>query len=320
MSWLLFLDESGHDHKSMPYEVRGGVAIHASNLWRFIKDLQRRELDAFGAQLHQYRTEIKGSKLLDKDRFTWAAQESPLAAEDRREHCRTFLSKGLQKKPPSRVEFTAYGQGCLEMATGIFESLRDHQAKLFAAAIPKGVHRPDPMEAEDFLRKDHVFLLERYFYHLEDEDQHGLVVMDQVEASSDRRFVRRLEEYFQKTQTGRHRAARIVPAPFFVASDMCYPVQAADVAIYCVNWGFRLPLRGMTAETRSEIAENFGPWLAQLQFLGRQQGREGDSFNTYGIVYVPDPYTRRSSLRNEKGGNAFSAVDTAPRPSLRLDY
>ena len=30
MSYLLFLDESGHDHRTMPYEVRGGVALHAS--------------------------------------------------------------------------------------------------------------------------------------------------------------------------------------------------------------------------------------------------------------------------------------------------
>ncbi len=28
MSWLLFLDESGHDHRQLPYEVRGGIALH----------------------------------------------------------------------------------------------------------------------------------------------------------------------------------------------------------------------------------------------------------------------------------------------------
>lgn len=33
MSYLLFLDESGHDHKVAPYEVTGGVAIHVSKLW-----------------------------------------------------------------------------------------------------------------------------------------------------------------------------------------------------------------------------------------------------------------------------------------------
>jgi len=32
MAWLLFLDESGHDHKQMPYEVRGGVALHAGEV------------------------------------------------------------------------------------------------------------------------------------------------------------------------------------------------------------------------------------------------------------------------------------------------
>lgn len=37
MSWLLFMDESGHDHKNMPYEVRGGVAIHAGQLWPFVQ-------------------------------------------------------------------------------------------------------------------------------------------------------------------------------------------------------------------------------------------------------------------------------------------
>jgi hypothetical protein len=74
MSWLLFLDESGHDHKNCPYEVRGGVAIHASMLWPLVQELQAAELSAFGANLREYGKEIKGSKLLDKDRFKWASQ------------------------------------------------------------------------------------------------------------------------------------------------------------------------------------------------------------------------------------------------------
>jgi len=47
MSWLLFMDESGHDHRTMPYEVRGGVALHASELWPFVQDMQRLELASF---------------------------------------------------------------------------------------------------------------------------------------------------------------------------------------------------------------------------------------------------------------------------------
>ncbi len=74
MSYLLFLDESGHDHKVMPYEVRGGVALHASKLWPFVQEMRRLELSAFGVVLHEFRAELKGHTLLDKDRFSWAAQ------------------------------------------------------------------------------------------------------------------------------------------------------------------------------------------------------------------------------------------------------
>jgi hypothetical protein len=292
MSWLLFLDESGHDHKSMPYEVRGGVALHAGELWPFVQDMQRLELSAFGTMLPQFGKELKGCKLLDKDRFKWSAQGPAMSDEERRKHCRGFLTKGLEKKPPTRDEFTAYGQACLEMVRGVFQLLRDHKAYLFAAAIPRNVTKPATYEATEFLRKDQVFLLERYFYFLESQRDHGLLVMDQVEKTEDRRFVRRLEGYFSKSQTGRYRSQWIVPSPFFVASDMAYGVQAADMAIYCVNWGFRLPTRGMAAATRPEIADEFGCWLSRLQFKG-QGYRDGEVHDQYGIVYVSDPYTAR---------------------------
>lgn len=292
MSWLLFLDESGHDHKSMPYEVRGGVALHAGELWPFVQDVQRLELSAFGTMLHQFGKELKGCKLLDKDRFKWADQGPVMSGEERRKNCRSFLTKGLEKKPPTRDEFTAYGQACLEMVRGVFQLLRDHKAHLFAAAIPRDIAKPATYEVAEYLRKDQVFMLERYFYFLEAHQEHGLLVMDEVEKTEDRRFVRRLEGYFSKTQTGRYRSQWIVPSPFFVASDMAYGVQAADMAIYCVNWGFRLPTRGMDAATRDEIATEFGPWLNQLQFRGDGH-RDGKVFQEYGIVFVPDPYTSR---------------------------
>lgn len=292
MSWLLFLDESGHDHRTMPYEVRGGIALYAGEVWPFVQDVQRLELASFGTALHQFRKELKGCKLLDKDRFAWATQGPAMSEEERRKHCRGFLTKGLEKKSPARDEFTAYGQACLEMARGMFELLRAHRAKLFAAAIPRSVTKPDTYEADQYLRKDQVFLLERFFYFLEAQKEHGLLVMDEVEEAEDRRFVRRLEGYFTKTQMGRYRSAWIVPTPFFVSSDLTYPVQAADLAIYCVNWGFRLPSRGMDANTRTEIADEFGPWLNQLQFQGEGY-RDGTVYREYGIVYVPDPYTAR---------------------------
>lgn len=292
MSYLLFLDESGHDHQAMPYEVRGGVALHASDLWPFVQDMQRLEVDSFGIQLHACRSELKGCRLLDKDRFKWAKQAATLASEERRLHCRGFLAKGLEKRSPTRLEFTAYGQACLYMAAGIFKLLTKHNGLLFAAAIPRGVRKPDTFTAEDYLRKDQVFLLERYFYLLEQARQHGLLVMDELEKSEDRRFVKRLQAYFSKTEIGRNRSDWIVPAPFFVSSDMTYPVQAADLAIYCVNWGFRLPARGMDAPVRSEIAETYGPLIGRLQFRWTGSSKGAD-YNSYSIVYVPDPYVAR---------------------------
>jgi hypothetical protein len=289
MSWLLFLDESGHDHKAMPYEVRGGIAIHSGQLWPFIQSMQRLELDCFGCSLALYKKELKGSTLLNRKRFHFANQRVPLEDEMRRRQCRAFLTKGLERKNPTQLEFSAYGQACLEMAKGIMQLLLSHQAVLFAAVVSRDVPRVIGAPIEDYLRKDHVFLLERFFYLLEREQEHGLLVMDESDKTEDRRFVRRLERYFTKTGPGQYRTTWIVPSPFFVASDMNYAVQAADVCIYCVNWGFRLDTIGMNAPDRPEIAQLFGPWLSRLQFHG-QGYRDGKVFESFGVVYVPDPY------------------------------
>jgi hypothetical protein len=301
MSYLLFIDESGHDHKVAPYEVTGGVALHSSKLWQLVQQMQRLEFETFGVSLAEYRSELKGSKLLSRTRFKWARQADRMPDDSRRKHCRAFLTKGLEKKSPTRDEFTAYGQASLEMARGIFELLRQLDAKLFASVIPSSAVRPASFQADEYLRKDHVFLLERFFYFLEAKAQHGLLVLDAADKGADLRFVRRLERYFTRTLTGRYRAAWIVPVPLFVASDMSYPVQAADLVIYCVNWGFRVASIGMTAPTRPEIAEDLGPWLNQLQYAG-QGYRDGRVFDSFGVCYVPDPYAggqkqeRRQSL------------------------
>ncbi len=202
MSWLLFLDESGHDHKQMPYEVRGGVAIRDTRLWPFTRAIQQLERECFGCSLHEFQKELKGSTLLDKKRFRFANQAPAMTVEERRKHARAFLMKGLQKQSPSSSEFCAYGQACIEMARGVFQLLREHRAVLFASMIPRGSGMAaDP--AEEFLRKDKVYLLERFFYFLEAERQCGLLVMDGTEKGQDRQFVHQLEAYFVRTSVGR---------------------------------------------------------------------------------------------------------------------
>ena len=213
--------------------------------------------------------------------------------EERRKLCRSFLTKGLEKATPRRREFVAYGQACREMALGIMQLLMQHEAILFASMIPRGVKPPRDFRMAEYLRKDHVFLLERFYYHLEGKDEHGILVMDEVEREADKRFVRQLHAYFTKTSQGRLRSSRVVPSPFFVSSEMTHPVQAADLCIYLVNWGFRKSSVGLDGERREELAGEFGPWLHRLQYRGEIE-REGQHFQSFGIVHVPDPYEGRS--------------------------
>ena len=293
MAWLLFLDESGHDHKLVPLEVRGGVAINVGKLWSFVQGWQRLEREAFGALLAEYGKEGKGMKLLDKDRFRWAAQTGSMDGDERRKHARSFLNKGRDNGKPTSSEFAAYGQACLEMVRGVFELLFTVDAKLFASAISRGTTPPPDYTTADYLRRDHVYLFERFYYFLEAEAQHGLVVMDQSEKSLDVAFVKRMEAYFTRTATGRNRAYRIVPAPLFVSSDITYAVQAADICLYCINWGFRPSAWDQLAlATRTEIAMEFGPKLVRLQWEG-QGSRDGQLFRSRGIVHVADPYGAR---------------------------
>ena len=77
---------------------------------------------------------------------------------------------------------------------------------------------------------------------------------------------------------------------------MSYPVQAADLAIYCINWGFRVPGRGMDAVGREEIEDQFGKWLFDLQFYCKRSLQD-EEFESFGIVFVPDPYSPRDEAK-----------------------
>lgn len=287
MSYLLFLDESGHDHRNTPYEVRGGFAIHITRLWPFIQAVKTLELSIFGAHLHEFGSEIKGSKLLQKDRFKWSRQGLEQTPGDRRKNALNFLNSTKQKRKPRQEQFTAYGHASLVMVEGILQLLRSHDAKVFAAMIPR-VSKPDGVPLE-FLRKDLVFLFERFFYFLEAKQETGLLVMDGTEKKADRRFVRRVERYFTNTQVGKQRTKWIVPVPFFVESDMAYGVQVADLCIYCLNWAFRL--QSMNEPAREDLVP-FARLLERLIWHGGGY-RDQIVFKTHGVVYVSDPYEAR---------------------------
>lgn len=57
---LIFLDESGTDHKEAPYEVLAGVAVRECNLRNFIQSIRACERNHFGTTLASVGVEFKG--------------------------------------------------------------------------------------------------------------------------------------------------------------------------------------------------------------------------------------------------------------------
>lgn len=289
------MDESGHDHRRVPYEVRGGIALHASQVWPFVSAMRRLEHRAFGGFLHEYGSELKGERLFKAKNLKFAAQESPLVDLERQAASRQFLEKSSRGQTPCRREFTAYGQGCKVMAKGHFELLSRHRAKVFASMVPRGGNQGAGAGDRERVRKDQQYLLERYFYFLEDMDETGLLVLDETDRSDDIRYLRRMERYFAGSVKGRQRAKRIVPAPMFVSSDMSYAVQAADIAIYCINWGFRVLERGIDAEVRPEVVDVSAAPLRRLQYRTRRKREDGTLFESFSIFCVPELYKQEKA-------------------------
>lgn len=293
MTWVLFCDESGHDQINTPLEVRGGLAFHVDQIGAFSADFEKLRLEVFGKEFVAKNHEIKGNKLLSRRIFQFAGQEEQLSRAERINGVNLFLKASEMGKSPPARGFSAYGQACLLFADRLFKRLEKFQAVIFASAVPRGTKLPRNYQHFDFLRKDSVFLQERFFYFLEDKDASGFMVFDQIETQQDKRYIKRLRDYYTKTQNGRKRAKRICPMPLFVDSELSPCIQAADVCLYCINWGFRRPEWGFDGDRRNEIAEKYAGICGRLQYQGIAYNR-GQHHPTHGIIFVSDPFPVRS--------------------------
>lgn len=288
---LLFIDESGHDLGQAPYEVLAGVAVPERDLWNLIQAVRDAELQFFGIHMSEVGLEFKGKKLLKNKTFRLARQGPPLEENRRRDLAREFLRKGWQEvqgnppAPRARDEFTAYGQAVQAFVVRVLQLTANHHTKVFAAMVSKSAPRPgDPT----LLRRDYAFLLERFFYYLEDISsvEMGLVVFDELEKARSRILLRQMERYFLETTKGYQRSSRIVPEPFFVHSDLTTAVQMADIVAYCLNWGTRL--RRMTEPTRADI-EPFARLVFNMRYVGRRFDETGEKeWPCYGIFFLDD--------------------------------
>lgn len=296
---LLFIDESGHDHVATPYEVLAGVAIAETDLWNLIEAIRAEELRLFGLSLREAGAEIKGVKSLKKKTFRLASEGGVIPEGERRKLVRDLLIEGkaaIGEARSARVtsrQLVAYGQAKLDFIRSLFHLMGRFRVRTFAAMVENTAPRPT---GASFLRRDYAFLLERFYYYLEDRSpsEMGLVVFDELDKSRSRILIDQLGAYCRDTHTGYVRSSRIVPEPFFVHSDLTTLVQLADIVAYSLNWGIRL--NRMTKPVRPELME-FAEAAFNLRYVGRRpDAQTGDERAVYGIFYLDSLLSRNERL------------------------
>jgi len=276
---LLFLDESGSDHRAMPYEVNGGIAIDESRLWSFICAVGEVQDAPFGGRLRALAPhhEFKAKNLLATDKFRFAEQGPPMDDTQRRGRARGFLLQSSSDRcRPRRSDFTAYGQACLTYVRELLSLCAEYDVKVFAAiSDPETLTRMDTLS----LRSDLAVMFERYGEHVlqragsvEDPVQSdiGFVVFDELERGQCRRLLHQMENFFLRTRRGRALRHTIIPEAFFVHSDLTTGTQVADIVIYILNWAYRSDR--LNKPLRRELA----PYAAQIEPLIARSWLHGD--------------------------------------------
>jgi Protein of unknown function (DUF3800) len=287
MAYFLFVDESGHDLGESPYEVLGGVAIEDRDLWNLIQAAQEAEIRHFGRRYSGGPAELKGKKLLKRKVFRLAAQLEPMALEERTFYAKRCLDAGGLA---GRRELTALAQAKLSYVSELFDLCARYRCKAFASIINTQMPRAIPA---GILRKDYTFLLERFFYFLEDCNPSicGAVVFDELEKSQSHILVDQMSQYFQRTAKGRARAGQVIPEPFFVHSDLTTGIQLADLIIYTLSWGFRI--REMVTPARVELLP-FVDQICSLRYRAVRDLNSNLNFNIWSFAVINDLGTREN--------------------------
>jgi hypothetical protein len=289
---LLFIDESGHDGRTMPYEVLAGVAISEDNLWNLIQAIRSAEQEHFGGYLRElHPEETKGRTLLKKKRFKSAARDVQISTEEIVDLANSCLRKGLEaskqglaRSESTEREIVAYSRQVLSFAHRVIDLAASFSVQIFASVVDVTASRPGP----GLLRKDYVYLFEQYFYFLETLPvrERGLVVFDELDKTQSHVLLQQMAAYFLGHPTGRYRSSRIVPEPFFVHSDLTTGVFLADLAAYILGWAWRL--RNMTQPIRQELRP-YAAKLHDMQFVGEKPKQNEDGvWHLYGIRYIDD--------------------------------
>lgn len=269
MACFLFIDESGHDHHDSPYEVLAGVSIQDANLWKFIKAVHDIELSCFGRRYRLDGREIKARKFFNKKTFRLAAQTEPIDMPVRTQLAKEALDSG---ESITRKQLTALAQAKLSYVKQLFHLCHMYRCKIFASIVR------DPCKVNsnaDMLRKDYIYLFERFYYFLEDApgEPRGIVVFDELDKSASHLLLTQMDKYFKNTKKGRGRSSLIIPEPFFVHSDLTTGVQVVDFVAYLLSWNFRVA--GLNKPERPELS-SFLDQIKPLRYRTTRAIKEKD--------------------------------------------
>jgi hypothetical protein len=289
---LLFVDERGHDGGGTPYEVLAGVTVSEDALWNLVRAVRGVERELFGDYLRTFLVEErKAKRLLKTKRFKSANRDISIAPEELTELAHSALVKGKQAREQgldqdgsTQRELVAYSRQVLRYVHEILNIAAGFNVRIFASMVDPAAPRPP----KGVLRKDYVYLFERYFYFLETlpPNERGLVVFDELEKVQAHGLVQQMAAYFLGTHTGQYRSSRIDPEPFFVHSDLTTGVFLADLAAYILGWGWRL--NRMSNPARPEL-KPYVTKLHDMQFHGEKPKLDGSGvWELHGITYQDD--------------------------------
>lgn len=236
MAFFLFIDESGQDHHDSPYEVLAGIAIDDKDLWSFIRCAHELEIDCFGRKYREKDNEIKARTFLKRKTFRLANQLLPISKGERTASAKQALDNGATI---TKLQLTALAQAKLDYVSKLLELCQRFRIKVFASIICD--ENSIPIDKQ-MLRKDYVYLFERFYYFLEDKpgEPRGVVVFDELDKSASHLLLGQMDRYFKKTTKGKYRAGLIIPEPFFVHSDLTTGIQVVDIVAYILSWNFRV--------------------------------------------------------------------------------
>ena len=235
MAFLLFVDESGQDRREAPYEVIAGLAVEDKDLWNFIRLVHDFEFECFGCKYGNEKREIKARKFLNRKTFRLAGQMGKIPDYQRTNLANKALHSGSNI---SRLQLTALAQAKIDYVKKVLELCIAFQCKVFSCVVGDPINVPFN---KYMLRKEYVYLFERFYYFLESQKQevNGIIVFDEVEKSVSHIMINQMDKYFKRSFNGAVRSSLILPEPFFVHSDLTTGIQIVDFIAYIISWSLR---------------------------------------------------------------------------------